>query len=81
MHIHMAEILKASQYIGVVFDRNNDHQVVRIFNPDWDWQLDHHPLADGEYLLRVLKTTYNISDKPNAMTLENVVRVMEVFGQ
>ncbi len=66
--------------IGVVFDRANGNSVVRIINPDFEWQLDIQVLSPSEYLIRVPKEVFGVSLEKDAMTLDQVQRVCETLG-
>ena len=67
--------------IGVVFNRLSG-QVVRVINPDYEWQLDlvERDLASSEYFWRVPKEAFGVSKKKNAMTLSQVDRVCKALG-
>lgn len=65
--------------IGVVIHRPSG-QVARIFNPDWDWQLDQHHVGPDEFMIRVNKDEWGISRARNGMTAEQAFRIQTVLG-
>lgn len=66
----------ASPVFGVVFHQD---VVVRIINPDFEWQLDLHALSPGEYMIRIAKETFGVSTEPDAMTLAQVHNICEAL--
>lgn len=66
--------------IGVVFDRAQDGIVVRVINPDFEWELDQHHLSSTEYLIRVPKEVFGVSKDKDAMTIDQVYRVHEILN-
>ena len=64
--------------IGVVYNRAQG-TVVRVMNPDYEEELDFHPVAEDEYMLRVAKTQLGISHSPDGMTLADLHRVIEAM--
>ena len=65
-----------AKFIGVVRDGG---KVVRVINPDFDWQLKIQVLSPSEQLICVPKKAFGISRKKDAMTLEQVHRVCEAY--
>jgi hypothetical protein len=65
---------------GVVFSRSLGNVVVRIINPDFEWQLDIQVLSADEYLIRVPKEAFGVARERDAMTLDQVYRICETLG-
>jgi hypothetical protein len=64
---------------GVVIDRVTG-AVRRVFNPDFDFQFAGHHVGPDEFMLRVPKADFGVGLEPNAMTLDQVHRIVRVFG-
>lgn len=71
---------KAAPSIGVVFDRAQGGALVRIINPDFEWQLDIQRLAPTEYLIRLPRSSFQLSDRRDAMSLDEVLRICKTFA-
>lgn len=65
--------------IGVVIHRSSG-AVVRIFNPDFEEELDGHFVGLDEFMLRIAKTHFGVSAKPDSMTVEHVHRIVSALG-
>lgn len=63
---------------GVVIHRPTG-RVHRIFNPDFEWELEGHHVWPDEFMLRLKKSDYGIANAPNAMTLIDVDRLVKMF--
>ena len=63
---------------GVVIERASG-AVVRIMNPDYEWELDRHFVGSGEFMLRVPKNEWGVG--VNDMTLDQVYRVIAALGK
>ena len=63
---------------GVVVDRASG-AVVRIMNPDHDWELDGHFVGPDEVMVRLPKSEWGV--EANKMTLEQVHSVIAVLGK
>jgi hypothetical protein len=59
--------------IGIVRDRSSG-AVKRVFNPDYEEQLDQHHLDADEIMLRVKKSAHGIS---GPMSLDQLHRLLE----
>jgi hypothetical protein len=60
---------------GLVFHRLTG-RVVRVINPDYEFELDLHHLEPYEFMLRLGKADWGIPLEPNSMTLDHVHRVV-----
>lgn len=65
---------------GVVIDRSTG-AVKRIFNPDHDYEFAGHHVGTDEFMLRIPKKDFGVSREPNRMTLDQVHRIISVFGK
>ncbi len=69
-----------TKHIGVICNRKLNNVVVRIINPDFEWQLDIQVLSEDEYLLKIPKEMFGVSHEKDAMTLEQVHKVIGWFN-
>jgi hypothetical protein len=79
----MAEALVDADAISIGVVLNAHGEVVRVINPDHEWQLDlvQRDLAEGETMQRVAKDTFGVSrTKRNAMTLVQVANICRTLG-
>jgi hypothetical protein len=60
---------------GVVIDRKSG-AVNRIMNPDFEIQLDLHPMSADEYMIRIAKAKYGVDPSPYGMTLAHVYKII-----
>ena len=65
-------------HFAVITDRANG-RIIRIFNPDYEFELDLHHVADTEVMRRFKKDDFGIARHSNAMTPADVYRLMEVL--
>jgi hypothetical protein len=63
-----------------VFDRATG-SVARVINPDFESQLDGHHVGPHEFMVRSPKQQWGIADKPNAMTLDHVHRIIAALSK
>lgn len=68
----------ATQF-GIVIDTKIG-AVVRIFNPDYEYEFFCHHVAPHELMYRIDKASSGISLDKNGMTLIDVARLLEQYG-
>jgi hypothetical protein len=64
---------------GVVIHRPSG-EVRRVFNPDFEWELDGHHIGPDEFMLRLKKADYGVAGMRNAMTLAHVHEIAKKLG-
>jgi hypothetical protein len=67
---------KKASSIGIVYNRASG-AIVRVFNPTFEFELDLHHVDAHEFMLRFSKKECGISLRPDAMTPEDVFRVVK----
>jgi hypothetical protein len=48
-------------------------------NPDFEEELDLHPIAAGEFMIRTNKRDHGISSRRNAMAFVDVAKILAMF--
>lgn len=66
-------------HFAVIIDRRT-HAVTRVFNPTFEFELDHHHVAEHETMLRLKKTEHRISRRHNGMSALDAIRLIERYG-
>ena len=72
------ERIKARQF-GIVIDHRLG-AIVRVFNPDYEFEFDHHHVAAHEVMYRIDKAANGISLDKNGMSLADVYRILQAYG-
>lgn len=67
-------------HFAIIFDSRTDN-VLRIFNPTYEYELDHHQLGQHERMLRLKKAQHGIARAENGMTTNDVARLIERYGK
>ena len=70
-----------SEYFGVAIDRLTG-KVLRIFNPDFEWEFaGHHVNHEREYLRLFRKADWGVPLEPNSMTLEMAWNIQHAIDE